>query len=145
MNCAPQTRVNRSRPSERAFTLAEVLAALVFMAILIPVALEGLSIASRAGEVATRKSEAIILAESLINENAALTNGQSMNSGSTRQGIHDFRWTMRNEPWAVDQSSSAMRQLSVEVTYNAKGRDYSVHLSTLVSSGSSPGQSGGLP
>src|SRR5438128_966804 len=46
-----------------AFTLAEVLASLVFMAILIPVALEGLHIASRAGEVAARKSEAALVAE----------------------------------------------------------------------------------
>src|SRR5438094_9140085 len=45
------------------FTLAEVLAALVFMAILILVALEGLSIASRAGEVAARKSVAALVGE----------------------------------------------------------------------------------
>ena len=45
----------KPKATDAGFTLAEVLAALVFMAILIPVALEGLSIASRAGEVAARK------------------------------------------------------------------------------------------
>src|SRR5262245_13838541 len=49
-------------PGTQAFTLAEVLAAMVFMAILIPVAMEGLSIATRAGEVAARKSEAALVA-----------------------------------------------------------------------------------
>ena len=39
------------------------------MAILIPVALEGLHLASRAGEVAARKSEAVLVAESVLNEN----------------------------------------------------------------------------
>src|SRR5437660_12779604 len=48
-----------------AFTLAEVLAALAFMAILIPVVIECLNIASRAGEVAQRKTEAARVAERL--------------------------------------------------------------------------------
>src|SRR5215831_1554290 len=79
------------------FTLAEVLAALVFMAILIPVALEGLSIASRAGEVAARKGEAALVAERLLNQ--AVVEGswdKTLQNGTTRQGIRDFRWTLRS-------------------------------------------------
>ena len=51
MRFAPEitSRGARSRRSAAGFTLAEVMAALVFMAIVIPVALEGLSIATRAG------------------------------------------------------------------------------------------------
>ena len=80
------------------FTLAEVMAAMVFMAILIPVALEGLSIASRAGEVAVRKSEAALVAERLLNENVVTTNwNQSSQNGTLRQGVRDFRWSMRND------------------------------------------------
>src|SRR5256714_15611617 len=89
-----------------AFTLAEVLAALVFMAILIPVALEGLSIASRAGEVAARKSEAALVAESLLNEKVVTTNwNTTVQNGTTRQGIRDFRWTLRNDPWTQDPNA----------------------------------------
>src|SRR5215475_13776060 len=81
--------------NESAFTLAEVLAALVFMAILIPVALEALSIATRAGEVAARKGEAALVAERVLNENVATTNwNKSVQSGSVRQGIREFRWTL---------------------------------------------------
>ena len=54
-----------------AFTLAEVLAALVFMAIVIPVAMQGLHIAGRAGAVAERKREAVRVAERVLNENLA--------------------------------------------------------------------------
>ena len=48
---------NASRNDASAFTLAEVLAALLFMAIVIPVAMQGLRISSRAGELADRKRE----------------------------------------------------------------------------------------
>jgi hypothetical protein len=115
------------------FTLAEVLAALVFMAIVIPVALEGLSIASRAGEVAAHKADAAIIAERVLNENVVTTNwNQSVQNGTVRQGIREYRWTMRSEPWNEDPTRDVMRLLSVEVTFAAQGRDYAVRLSTLV-------------
>src|SRR5437667_10812877 len=86
-----------------AFTLAEVLAALVFMAILIPVALEGLSIASRSGEVAARKSEAALVAESILNEHIVTTNwNTSLQNGTVRYGTRDFNSPMRNDPWTQD-------------------------------------------
>jgi type II secretory pathway pseudopilin PulG len=117
------------------FTLAEVLAALVFMAILIPVALEGLSIASRAGEVAARKSEAALVGERLLSENIITTNwSQGVQNGTLRQGARDFRYLLRNDPWSQDPNQSSMRQLSVEVKFAAQGHDYSVRLSTLVDS-----------
>src|SRR6266571_2064165 len=93
-----------------AFTLAQVLAALVFMAILIPVALEGLSIASRAGEVAVRKRDAALVAERILNENIVTTNwNTAVQNGIVRQGIREFRWTLRNEPWTADTSQNVMR------------------------------------
>src|SRR2546427_13293536 len=92
----------RTHP-QAAFTLAEVMAALVFMAILIPVALEGLSIASRAGEVAARKSDAALVAEGILNERIVTTNWNStLQSGVVRQGLRDFKWTLHNDPWNQD-------------------------------------------
>src|SRR5882757_7740168 len=92
-----------------AFTLAEVLAALVFLAVLIPVALEGLSIASRTGEVAARKSEAAIVAESVLNESIVTTNwNTSLQNGTVRQGTRDFTWTLRNDPWNQDPNATTM-------------------------------------
>ncbi len=112
------------------FTLAEVLAALLFMAIVIPVAMRGLQIASLAGVVAERKGHAARVAERVLNESIATTNwNKSVQSGTIIEGTRDFRWTIRNEAWNLD----AVRLLSAEVFYAVRGQEYSVRLSTLVS------------
>src|SRR5215471_489404 len=105
----------RGLPSQAAFTLAEMLAALVFMAVLIPVAMEGLSVASRAGEVAARKGEAALIAERILNENIVTTNwGTAYQSGTVRQHGQDFKWTLRTDAWNQDPVQSQMQLLSVE-------------------------------
>jgi hypothetical protein len=122
------------------------MAALVFMAILIPVTLEGLSIASRAGEVAARKGDAALVAERILNESLVTTNwNQTVQSGTLRQGFRDFRWTLRNDPWNGDPNQSVMRLLTVEVKFAAQGQDYSVHLSTLANSPSLFAQTNSAP
>src|SRR3974377_2378691 len=99
-----------------AFTLAEVLAALVFLAIVIPVALYGLSVASRAGEVAVRKGDAMLVAERLLNESIITTNwNHSVQNGTLRQGQREFTYSLRNDSWNWDPNQSAIRLLSVEV------------------------------
>ena len=131
-----RTRVLTATPSPRSgrsagFTLAEVLAALMFMAIVIPVAVQGLRIASRAGEVAQRKDQAARVAERVLNEHIVTTNwNQSVQSGTLLEGGLQYRWTLRNELWSQD----AMQLLSIEVVYAVQNQDYSVRLSTLASS-----------
>jgi hypothetical protein len=117
------------------FTLAEVLAALLFMAIVVPVAMEGLHIASLAGAVAQRKGEAARIAQRVLNESLVTTNwSQSLQSGTTIEGQRQFRWTLRSDPWTQDPAQNVLRQLSVEVSFTAQNRDYTVKLSTLVDS-----------
>ena len=53
---------------KRGFTLAETLAAMLFMAIVIPVAVRGVMLANRAGVVAERKRVAAELADRLLVE-----------------------------------------------------------------------------
>jgi Tfp pilus assembly protein PilV len=126
----------RPRRSRRAgFTLAEVLAALLFMAIVIPAAVEGLHIASLAGTVAQRKGEAARVAQRLLAESLVTTNwNQSVQSGTLVEGQRQFRWSLRNDPWNQDPNQDVVRLLSVEVTFAAQNRDYSVRMSTLVDS-----------
>ncbi len=113
------------------------MAALVFMAIVIPVALEALSIASRAGEVAARKGEAALVAERILTENLITTNwDRVVQNGQVRQGIRDFQYSLRNEPWNEDPRQSDLRLVSIEVLFQAQGKDYSVKLSTLVDNSS---------
>jgi len=112
-----------------AFTLTEVLAALLFMAIVIPAAVEGLRIANRAGQVAERKGEAALIAERVLNESIVTTNwNKSGLSGTITDGSREFRWVLRNESW----SQEPIRLVSVQVTYAVQGQDYDVRLSTLV-------------
>jgi len=129
MKCATNPSGVDRRATRAGFTLAEVLAALMFMAIVIPVALQGLSIASRAGEVAERKREAVRVAERVLNETVATTNwNQSAQSGVIQELDREYRWTLRNGRW----TESTMQLLTVEVTFPVKGQDYAVQLSTLV-------------
>ena len=124
-----------ARTSNGGFTLAEVLAALLFMAIVVPVALEALHIASLAGTVAERKGEAARVAQRILNENLVATNyNQALQTGTTVEGQREFRWTLRSDPWTQDPNQNVMRQLSVEVAFSAQNRDYSVRMSTLVNS-----------
>ena len=127
------------------FTLAEVLAALLFMAIVVPVAMEGLHIASLAGAVAQRKGQAARIAEQVLNESLVTTNwSQSLQSGTTLEGQREFRWTLRSDPWTQDPAQNVMRQLSVEVLFTAQNRQYSVKLSTLVDTSQLIGAGGSM-
>jgi len=121
----------RRRLSARAgFTLAEVLAALVFMAIVIPVALQGLRVASRAGSVAERKMVAARLAERKLNELIVTGQWQSAAArGTMQEGWQTYDWNLESESWAED---GAMRVLTVRVTVPVQGQDYDVRISTLV-------------
>ena len=126
-----------------AFTLAEVLAAMLFLAIVIPVAVEALHVSSLAGEVAARKGVAARIADRVINENLVTTNwtggGQS---GTISEGVLDFKWTLTTQTWPQGPSQTLtpqsgqpvpMQMLSVKVDFPAQGRDYSVTLNTLTS------------
>jgi hypothetical protein len=149
----------RATSQSSAFTLAEVLAAMLFMAIVIPVAVQGLHVASLAGEVGERKGEAARVAERILNETIVTTNwNQGSQSGTVFEGRREFRWALHTETWSqtstnpvtsasagsgqlvsaqpvVNQSAASqisMDLLSVEVNYTVQGQDYSVRLSTLV-------------
>jgi hypothetical protein len=129
------------------------------MAIVIPVTVQGLRVASLAGEVAERKGHAGRIAERVLNEILITTNSaQSSLSGHVTEGTRDYEWTLRNEQWTqnltnrLPATASAMNQLAgsqpavnqlassqitmnlmtVEVHYAVQNKDYSVRLSTLV-------------
>jgi hypothetical protein len=125
------TRTNRGSSGKRetAFTLVEVLAALTFMAIVIPVAVAALRVASLSGEVAARKGEAARVADRVLNE--AIVTGtwnEPMQGGTINESGREFRWTVRSEARTED----TMQLVTAEVIFSAQGRDFPVRLSTLV-------------
>ena len=112
-----------------AFTLVEVLAALMFMAIVIPVAVDALRVASLSGEFATRKAEAARVADEVLNESIVTTNWNSVVNGTVIENGHEFRYTVNSQSWPHD---STMQLLTAEVTFSTGGRQCSVRLDTLV-------------
>ncbi len=113
----------------KGFTLAETLAAMLFMAIVIPVAVQGLTIANRAGVVAERKRVAAQLADRLLTETVLTEdwrNGALEGDFGADRPL--YRWVLKTTEWSED----AMRTVSVTVFFKAQEREYSVSLSTVV-------------
>ena len=135
-----RARADGSRHASRvtrhvaAFTLAEVLAALLFLAIVIPAAIEAIHVASLAGEVAARKGAAARIADRVLNESLVMTNWSGTQNGTATEGGREFRWTLTSSGWPQD---SAMSVVTAEVKFSAQGKDYSVKLETLANQ---PGQ-----
>ena len=103
---------------------------MLFLAIVIPVAMQGLQIASRAGSVSERKAVGARLAERKLNE--LLVTGQwesAAQKGTVQEGAQTYNWQLHSESWSED---GVMRLLTVHVTVPVQGRDYDVQVSTLV-------------
>lgn len=115
----------------RGFTLAEVLAALLFMAVLIPVTMHGVSVASRAGTLGQRKSTAMRIAERVLDEQ--IISGQMATAtpyGTIVEGDISYSWTMKTEPWPED-ILIMMNVVTVRVEFMVQGNTYDVAVSTL--------------
>lgn len=99
------------------------------MAIIVPVAMQGMSIASRAGMMGQRKAAAMRVAESVLNELIVTgQTAQSTNSGTVLEGNATYPWTLESESWSEDP----MLELTVRVTFTVQGNEYSVSTSTLI-------------
>jgi type II secretion system protein I len=145
MKLADKTSLKSATPG---FTLIEVLVALAFMALVVPIVFQCLHIATLAGEVSQRKALAARVAEKVLNE-TIVTGKWNLTSqtGVEKLGPYEFRWTVRNEPWAAIANVTAvntpsginqgivnqntLHEISVDVTYSAQTHSYSVHLTTL--------------
>lgn len=120
------------------FTLMECLVALTFLAIVIPVVVEALHVASGAGAIAARKGEAARVAQRVLDESIVMTNWNSgQQSGTVNEGSDEFKWTLDSADW----QSPAMKLLTAQVTFNTQGRPYTVKLTTLAA----PQASAALP
>jgi len=105
-----------------------VLASLMFMAIVIPVAVEALHIANKVGVVADRKATAARIADKVLNEAIITTQWKNSNQGGTvKDGPQDYQWTVRATAWDRD----VLQVVTAEVTFSVQGQDYAVRLSTL--------------
>jgi type II secretory pathway pseudopilin PulG len=123
----------------------EILATLVLVAIILPVAMSGISLALRVADESRRQTEASSLAETKMAEIMAGQQWQSATlSGDFAPDWPEFRWTSQVADWqGATQSttqgstqSTALKQLDVQVFWTNRNRERNVTLSTLVYTGS---------
>ena len=104
---------------------------MVFIAILLPVIFEGVTLASRASAHSEREAIALELAQNkmaeLVLDDAWTSADPSGDFGDDWPG---YRWEWTQESWDAD----TMTVLAVETFFNVQGKEQSVTLSTLVRS-----------
>jgi len=121
----------------RGFTLAEVLAALALLAIVVPVALEGVSVASRAGMVGQRQAAAARVAERVLGE--YVSTGRTENGsdrGTSREDGVGYAWRLERTPWAADP----LEEVTVQVTFEVQDQSRILSLSTILDPTRQPGE-----
>jgi general secretion pathway protein I len=124
--------VGRRPRGRRGFTLIEVLATLLLLAIVLPAVMQGVSLASGMASSSKRRNEAAGLAESKLNELIATGQWQSgQTSGDFGTDWPDYHWQASIGSWQYDTTSAGLQQLDVQVTWMYRNRPDSVALSTL--------------
>ena len=122
-----KTAIRSSR--SRGFTLVEVLATLLLLGIVVPVAMRGVSLATLASSHARRLSEASQLAESKLNELVVTGDWQYMTSGDFAPDHPDFHWTTQ-----TSTGDYSLTSLSLQVTWQERGQNRQYVLTTLIRS-----------
>ena len=101
----------------------------MFMAIVIPVTVQALRVANEAGQVGQRKVIAARIADRVLNELVASGQWQrSVQNGVVQEGLREYRWSVRLEPW----NQTTLRRMTVQVSLPVQGRERDVQLSTIV-------------
>ena len=117
-------------------TMLPVMTAMVFLAILVPVIVEGLTMANKASVVSERSSAAGELAENKMNEILLSSTGSSatvaQTSGDFGTDWPGYRWETSQATWDQD-SINTMIELNVDVYYPVQGAERSIRLTTLIS------------
>jgi len=137
-------RRNRRRIARRStggFTLVEVLATIMLLAVVMPVAMEAVSISTDTARLARSKTEATALAESKL---AELVTGNEWQSGVLAGDFGndwpEYRWSATAQTWASPYSNTygsdplnTINEIDLQVIWKPSGAsERSVTLSTLV-------------
>ena len=129
--CSIPARPRSGAPARRrGLTLVEVLATIVMTGIVLPAAMQGISICAATAVTARQRSEAAALAESKMSELIATGDWQfGAMSGDFGEAWPEFRWDGSAASWSAD---STMTELSVRVAWTSRNQEREVVLTTLV-------------
>ncbi|HZZ42467.1 MAG TPA: type II secretion system protein [Tepidisphaeraceae bacterium] len=136
----------RSQKSEgkRGFTLVEVLATIALIAIVLPVAMYGISLCVQTAGRAKRQAEAATLAEGKLQELSAMAQlpqvaASGNDSGDFGADFPDYKWQS-----TVTTMDLSMEQIDVRVMWTARNQQQDLTVSTWVflNSGATTGGTG---
>jgi general secretion pathway protein I len=121
-------RVHNFAQARRGFTLIEVLAALILLGIVLPVAMRGVSLSLAAASSAKHLNEASGLADQKLNE-VVMTGDWSQNglSGDFSPDHPEYHWTVQNQ-----QRDYGISEVQVKVTWTARGQERDFTATTFV-------------
>jgi len=114
-----------------AFTLVEILAAMVFLAILLPAIFQGIALSNRASALVERQATALQLAQNKMTELTLDDTWLEADPSGDFEEWPGFRWESTQTPWEPD---SMMTLLAVQVFFKVQEQDRHITLSTLVTS-----------
>jgi len=112
----------------RAFTLIEVMATLVLLGIVLPVAMRGISVALAASENARHMSEAATLGQAKLNEIVSTGEWATMStSGDFGTDWPAYQWTCQTVPRDYN-----VTELVLTVNWLQRGQTRSLNVSSMV-------------
>lgn len=124
---------DRGVSGESGFTLVEILATFVLIALIIPVAMQGISLSMRLGVKSKRQMEAAALAETKLSEmllSGDYEEGDQSGEFENEESGCDYSWDFVVDDWNEEDS---MQQVTMTVDWtDSVGTEHSVILSTLV-------------
>jgi prepilin-type N-terminal cleavage/methylation domain-containing protein len=124
---ASTARTAHSRPS--GFTFIEMLATVVLLAIIMPVAMHSIGLCTRLAGQSRREVEAASLAKAKLTELAVTGDWQNGNQrGDFGTDWPGYDWTATVTNW----TDSSVRQLDLTVSWQSAGRRHELTLSTLM-------------
>ena len=113
----------------RGLTLIEVLATIVLISIVLPAAMQGVSMCLSAASLARQRTEAAGLAEAKLNELLATGDWQfGSTSGEFGEAWPGYRWGCGTSEF----SDPTLSQLYVRVVWTHRGQERDVTVTTLV-------------
>jgi prepilin-type N-terminal cleavage/methylation domain-containing protein len=114
---------------KKGFTLMEILATIALIALILPVAMKGIALATSVASDSKMKQQAIHLAQNQLAEILIEEEWQdSSQSGEFSDDDSAYRWEMNTSEW----SESGLKQIDLTVSWDHRGRENNVTLSTLV-------------